>query len=262
MERRKKGNSSFNTTSWEPVEKWYSDSVGEKGHYYHQHVIIPGVLKLLELEKNKEASLLDLGCGSGVLARHLPKAIKYVGIDLSTSLVKAAKKMDPNPNHAYHIGDVSKPLPTEISSFTHATIILAIQNIEYPNLVFQNAAHHLIKGGKLVIVMNHPCFRIPRQSSWKVDEQQKIQYRRIDRYSSSMNIPIQAHPSKGQASAATVSFHHPLATFSRWLYDAGFAIELLDEWHSDKVSEGKTAKMENRSRTEIPLFLAIRATLM
>jgi hypothetical protein len=107
--------------------------------------------------------------------------------------------------------------------------------------------------------MNHPCFRIPRQSSWKVDDEQKIQYRRIDRYTSPMKIPIQAHPSKGQSSATTWSFHHPLASYSQWLNETGFVIELIEEWHSNKVSTGKAAKMENRSREEIPLFLAIKA---
>lgn len=128
-----------------------------------------------------------------------------------------------------------------------------------PKLAFDNIAKHLAPMGKLVIAMNHPCFRIPRQSSWKVDEQQKIQYRRIDRYSSSMEIPIQAHPSKGNESVSTWTFHHPLSVYSLWLKQSGFAIELIEEWHSNKVSTGGAAKMENRSRAEFPLFLAIRA---
>jgi len=43
------------------------------------------------------------------------------------------------------------------------------------------------------------------------------------------------------------------------LKEAGFVIEMLDEWCSDKQSTGSKAKMENRSRDEIPMFLAIVA---
>lgn len=247
------------SSSWEPVEKWYQGSVGEEGHYYHQHIVLPGVLRLLALNPKQKNSVLDLACGPGVLARYLPKDVGYVGVDLAPSLIKSAKNLDKNSQHTYIVSDVTKPLPLEKKDFTHAAIVLAIQNMEEPKFAFQNAAQHLQTGGHLVITMNHPCFRIPRQSSWKVDEEQKVQYRRIDRYSSPLNVPIQAHPSKGEKSTTTWSFHFPLAAYSQWLFEAGFAIELIEEWHSDKVSTGKAARMENRSRSEIPLFLAIRA---
>lgn len=248
------------STSWEPVEKWYRGSVGDEGHYYHQHIVLPGVLRLLATGTNNKApSLVDLACGPGVLARHIPKNVEYVGVDISPSLIKSAKQSDHLPNHRYLVADVTKGIPLEKHDFSHAAILLAIQNMEHPKLAFANAAKHLASKGYLVIVMNHPCFRIPRQSSWKTDEEQKIQFRRVDRYLSPLSIPIQAHPSKGEQSATTWSFHYPLSSYIQWLFEAGFTIELIEEWHSDKVSTGKAAKMENRARAEIPLFMAIRA---
>ena len=96
-------------------------------------------------------------------------------------------------------------------------------------------------------------------SLWGIDEAAKLQYIKINRYMTPMKIPLQAHPSKGQGSPTTISFHYPLSDYSKWLYEAGFVIDLIEEWISDKVSTGKTARMENRSREEFPLFLAIRA---
>lgn len=246
-------------TSWEPVEKWYAGSVGEEGHYYHQHIVLPKVLGLLAFGKEKSPALLDLACGSGVLARKVPPSALYMGIDISPSLIKTARQADTNPQHQYLVADATHPLQLEKKDYTHAAIVLAIQNMQEPKLAFENAAKHLAPFGRLVIAMNHPCFRIPRQSSWNVDEEKKLQYRRIDRYSTPMSIPIQAHPSKGEKSAQTWSFHHPLGDYSRWLNEAGFAIEVLEEWYSDKVSTGSAAKMENRARAEIPLFMGIRA---
>lgn len=246
-------------TSWQKVGKWYNDTVGESGHYYHQKIIIPNVLKLLDFPKEKPSSLLDLACGQGVLSRHLPSNVSYTGIDASSQLIQEAKKY-PHPNtHQYFVGDATQSLPLKPQLFTHATIILALQNIQNPLAVFKKANQFLEDDAKLIIVLNHPCFRIPRQSSWKVDEEKKIQYRRIDRYMSSMEIPIQTHPGKGKESPNTLSFHHPLSDYCRWLKEAGYVIDLIEEWCSDKVSEGGNAKMENRSREEIPMFLTIAA---
>lgn len=247
------------STSWEPASQWYKSIVGDEGHYYHQRIVLPGVLRLLNFSPKTPSALLDLACGSGVLARHVPDKIEYVGVDLSSSLIKEAKKLDRNPLHTYFVSDVMKSLPIDSKLFTHATIILALQNIQSPLNVFQNASKFLGSRGKLVIVLNHPCFRIPRQSSWAVDDHKKIQYRRIDRYLSPLEIPIQAHPSKGEKSPALLSYHYPLSSYFQWLNEAGFAVNTLEEWCSDKVSTGAHAKMENRSREEIPLFMALTA---
>ena len=83
-------------SSWEGSHKWYNKIVSEEGHYYHQKVILPALLKLIDLKKTK--SLLDLGCGQGVLARALPKTIEYTGIDLSPSLIKSAENLSQNKN--------------------------------------------------------------------------------------------------------------------------------------------------------------------
>lgn len=248
--------SSFTSSSWENSNEWYDRVVGAKGHYFHENIILPKVLKLLELSSS--SSLLDLACGQGILARHIPKEVHYTGIDLSSSLIRAAKNYKPLKNQKFLTGDVTHPLKCE-KSFTHAAIILALQNIEDPLAVFKNAYEHLVSKGKFVIVLNHPCFRIPRQSSWGLDTSKKMQYRRIDRYFSALKIPIQTHPGQGQASAQTFSFHHPLSAYVEWLHKAGFLIEALEEWCSDKTSKGSAASYENRSRKEFPLFLTLCA---
>lgn len=257
--KQKNTHSKQTDTSWEVVGKWYNGIVGKDGHYYHKNVILPKLNPLFQFEKATDPALLDLACGSGILARSIKSDIRYVGVDLSSSLLQHAKQQDRNPTHTYAHSDITKPLPVKQHDFSHATIILALQNVEFPDLALKNAGKHLRSGGKLFIVLNHPCFRIPRQSSWGVDENQKLQYRRVDRYQTALKIPMQANPSKGKASVVTWSFHHPLSSYTKWLNEAGFFIELMDEWCSDKVSTGKAAKMENRSREEIPLFLCIVA---
>lgn len=243
-------------TSWEESERWYDATVGKEGHYYHQAIVIAGVLRLLALSDSSR--LLDLACGQGVLARAIAPQVEYHGIDLSPSLIQSAKQRTKRPHCTFSVGDICKPLNLN-RTFTHATIILALQNVADPKLAIEQVSKHLELNGTFVTVLNHPCFRIPRQSHWGIDEQKKLQFRQIDRYLTSLKIPIQTHPGKGKESETTWSFHHPLSSYASWLSTAGFLIEGIEEWASDKVSTGKNAARENRARTEFPLFLAIKA---
>lgn len=243
------------TTSWEKSGKWYNELVGTGGHYYHQHIILPRVIKLLSLTFANR--LLDVGCGQGILARSIPPLIEYMGIDLAKNLISFARENDTNPRHIYRVADATKPFPVENKTFTHAAAILSLQNMENQEAAIAHVGKVLEHAGKFIIVLNHPCFRIPRQSGWGISEN-KQQYRYINRYASPMKIPITTHPGEKQ-SAVTWSFHYPLASYAQFLRKGGFDIETMEEWVSDKESVGKTSRMENRARSEIPLFLAIVA---
>lgn len=244
-------------TSWQNVHRWYAESVGNRGQYYHEHVVLPGALKLLAL--NEHSKLLDVGCGQGVLSRQIPKETFYVGIDAAQGLVDEARRLDRRPNHRFFVTDATQPYPFEENDFTHAAILLALQNMQKGDVCIQNTASHLRHNGKLLLVLNHPCFRIPRQSGWGIDATKKLQYRRVDRYLSPIMIPITMNPGQKEKSPVTWSFHFPLHTYFTWLNSAGMAVTAIEEWASDKESDGKAAKMENRSRAEFPLFLAILA---
>lgn len=248
-------------TSWEKVNAWYDQTVGKDGHYFHQNIILPQLLKYWDFSIESPA-MLDLACGQGILARHLPEKVAYVGVDLSPSLIKSAKEQDSNKRHEYCVADITKPLKVKKNFFTHAAILLALQNVEFPALAIQNAAHALKEGGELTIVINHPIFRIPRQTSWGIDEAKKIQYRRLDRYMSPMKIPIQTHPGNPKMSTNTFSYHWPLSELMRWLSKNGFLVKMIDEWCSDKKSTGSKAGMEDFARGEFPLFMMISAKKM
>ncbi|MCH9613768.1 MAG: 2-methoxy-6-polyprenyl-1,4-benzoquinol methylase, mitochondrial [Chlamydiia bacterium] len=235
-------------TSWKNSSKWYNDLVSKEGHYYHRQVILPRLLKMLKLKK--ESRLLDLACGQGVLSRVVE--CDYLGIDAARPLIKKAKEQ--SKDRRFKVHDLTKPIELK-ESFSHAVIMLALQNISDPLAVLKTAAKHLEPGGMLVIILNHPCFRIPRQTHWGWDE--KCQYRRIDAYMSDMEIPIKMHPGKKE-SDTTMSFHTPLSKLTKLFSKAGFVIELMDEWISDKKSEGGRAKIEDKARREIPLFLACK----
>jgi len=238
--------------SWDAAGKWYDQCVGKEGHYYHQSLILPNMIRLLKLKPQE--SLLDLGCGQGVLQRSIPKTCQYVGVDASKELLAAAKKISQGD---FIFADACQNLPIEKKDFDAACFLLSLQNMEHPDKAIAIASSHLKKGGRLLLVLNHPCFRIPRQSDWGFDERSKLQYRRMNVYMTPQRIPIQTNPGRAEKSATTYSFHQPLSNYISFLTKNSLVITSMEEWCSDKKSEGARSKIEDRARLEFPLFLSI-----
>ena len=251
-------------SDWNNVNQWYDELVGDAGSSHHQKVIIPGVMRLLNL--TPPARVLDIAAGQGVLCRALSEqGLEVTGVDLAPELVKAARHRCTSSLEHHVVGDARKLGEiTELAntSFDAAICVLAIQNMTPLSPVWQGCRQKLKPGGLLVVVMMHPCFRVPRASSWCWDEMAESQYRRVDRYLTSEKIAIAMHPGS-EPTEATLSFHRPLQAYINTLGSAGLLIDHIEEWTSHKQPPpGKRFAALDKSRREIPLFLALRARSM
>ncbi|MFA6602395.1 MAG: methyltransferase domain-containing protein [Candidatus Shapirobacteria bacterium] len=243
-------------TSWDNVANWYDSEVGDRGHYYHQKVILPNIIRLANI--NEKCRVLDIGCGQGILGKQIDSNIEYVGIDISPKLVEIARQSDSLKNHTYIVGDATKNIEIN-GKFERIFFILSLQNMAQPYLVIKNAVEKLSDDGKLLVVLNHPCFRIPQNSDWGFDTKLQRQYRKIFRYYQPLKAEIKASPFKQTSELSTWSFHYPLSTYSEMMFDNGLSISKIEEWVSPKTSIGGRAVAENIARAEIPLFLTIVA---
>ena len=274
-------------THWGNVADWYDALVGDEGSDYHRKIILPGVLRLLSqenpspnpnetkggegtLKKLKDMRVLDLACGQGVLCRQLAAGgAKVVGIDAAPELIAAAQRRekDSPAGITYIQSDVTKlsPLPAPLSpaSFDAVTIVLSIQNVTPLSPIWQACHAALVPGGKLVIAMMHPCFRVLRNSDWHWDPATSTQVRTVSEYLTSSKAEIQMKPgeaSVGGAGVTTTSFHRPLQAYINTLANAGLLIDHIAEWPSHrKPPEGVRFAGLDKARREIPLFMAIRA---
>jgi SAM-dependent methyltransferase len=276
-------------THWAEVADWYDKLVGDEGSEYHQHVVIPGIIRMLDLHeklkiKNEKSkitpplTLLDLACGQGVVSRKLAAlGCTVIGLDAAAPLIEAADRrnqIDRLPIR-YAVADATKLLDdagkpvVDIApnSLDAITLILAIQNITPLSPVWQGCRTLLKPGGSLIIVMMHPAFRVPKQSDWiwedrgggGVGEQGRV----IKQYLTSSKVDIQTHPglaAHGKDASSTPHFHRPLQAYVNTLGNAGLLIDHLEEWISHKVSQpGPKKAALDRARKEIPMFLALRA---
>jgi len=241
-----------NKTAWQKVAPWYKKVVGSEGSYYHKEVIIPNSLRLLGIKPQEK--VLNLGCGQGIMGRQIKN--KYLGIDLAPSLIEEAIRLDKNTNHTYLVENIAKEMKI-FGSFDKGMIILALQNVDKPFQVFNNFRKLLTSKGELLVVINHPAFRIPKHSDWEVKNNK--QYRIMESYMSPLEIPIESSPFDKKNNQISYSYHHPLSAYTEMLTDNGFLITNIEEWVSPKKSEGPMAIIEDRTRNEFPLFLAIKA---
>jgi ubiquinone/menaquinone biosynthesis C-methylase UbiE len=246
-------------TSWGAVADWYDEMILDPGSYQNQ-VIMPNLLRIIDPKKGM--NIIDIACGQGYFSRAFAeKGAKVVACDISKELIKIAKQSSPKEIEYFVSSADNLPFMNgESRQVDFAALILALQNIEDMPGALAECARIMKPAGRLVIVLNHPAFRIPKSSSWQWEEQR--QYRRIDAYMSDQRFKIDMTP--GEADPAnkefTVSFHRPLQAYFKALSRAGLSIVRLEEWISHKKSQpGPRAFEEDRLRKEIPMFICIEA---
>ncbi len=238
------------SAGWDAVAGWYDGWMGSGGSAHHRQLAVPLALRLLEPARGSR--ILDVGCGQGVLAeRILAAGAQYVGIDASPRLIEAAAKRHHRARFAVDDARTLAGVPRE-PTFDGVIFLLSIQDMEDLAAVVRAACERLKPGGRLAMVLTHPCFRIPRQSGWGWDEGRKLRYRRIDRYLTSLDVPSRA---TSAGTGMTVSHHRPLSAYAQALAAHGCAIDRLDELPG--LPQPPHAREPDNP--DIPLLLGLRA---
>jgi len=254
-----KNNNNQKETGWGKVAMWY-DSHLQEDDTYHAQVVVPNLIRLIDLKKNQ--SLLELGCGQGyVLEKFISHSKNLTGVDIGKELIDIAKKK--NKEIKYFVGSAEDPQILVGQTFDVLMIVLAIQNMKHLNLVVENISRLLSPKGRVYLVLNHPAFRIPQFSNWSFSEDKKTQSRVVDLYMSEKEISIDMNPGQTENKKITPSFHRPLQMYSKAFAKHNFAITKIEEWMSHKTSQpGPRAEVENRARKEFPMFMCLELKRM
>ena len=238
-------------TGWDDQADWYDAHLGDEGDDLYRAVVLPLVLRQLDLKPGMR--VLDCACGQGVVARMLARqGVKVTGVDASEALIAAARRRDCS-GIDYRVGD-ARELRAAIGKrrFERACIVLALQDIDELHTVAEQLALMLEPGGLLVAVLTHPCFRVPQHSDWLTDAQGR-RGRWIDHYASEIELAITTHPGMPD-SAESRSWHRPLASYIDAFGAAGFGLIRCEEPMSPRRGEHPE---EQRSAAEIPLFIGL-----
>ena len=66
--------------------------------------LFPALVKWLS--RTSPGSIVDIGCGQGIISALIPNGISYLGIDISEPLIARAKSKYAANNKKFEIGDV------------------------------------------------------------------------------------------------------------------------------------------------------------
>jgi SAM-dependent methyltransferase len=245
---------------WDPVAAWYDKLVGDAGSDYHRQLILPAALRLLAMASGE--SVVDVCCGQGVLAKVLLELRigGYLGVDASPRLIEAARRRHGVDGRArFLVADACGPGAWADGSHDAAACLMAVHDVRDLDGMLRNLSAALKPGGRAVLIFMHPCFRIPQQAHWGWDNDQKVQFRRVDRYVKPLEIPISTHPGR-DSGEQTLFYHRPVSEVLNALGRAGLGVVASEELCSHRRSQsGPFSKAEHRAAEEFPLFLALKA---
>ncbi len=245
-------------TAWESLAGWYDGWMGKQGSRHHRQLVIPMVRELLAPAPGER--ILEVGAGQGACAPCIVAAgASYVGVDASPTLIRRAQRHHGKAGRfvvgdARHLAYVPE---VEAGAFDGVLFALSLQDMDPLEQVLQAAAWALRPGGRMVLILTHPCFRVPRQSGWAWDGRRKLHARRVDRYLTPLAVPLK--PPSAPRGATSRSFHRPLQSYINGLAACGLLVERVMEVPGLVHGTRDGGRAEEATNPEIPLFLGLRA---
>lgn len=239
--------------------------MGERGDLWHRAIIDPTLLDVVG--PVRDLRVLDLACGNGYLTRRWARegAARSVGVDRSRRTLAFARRRErERPTGAeFWERDARRLVGIPARSFEVVVANMALQDIPGAERAVREVARVLTVEGRFVFSLSHPCFDLDERSGWVVERVREadgnwhdIVWRRVRRYRDERTVEVPWKISETE-SGGTTAYHRTLATYARWLRDAGLAITRLEE--PSPLPEAVRDSPQGPYLLEVPLHLVVEA---
>jgi len=220
----------------------------------HQEIILPHLLRALTLQPKE--TVLDISCGDSFYSHHYVRVgAKATGLDSTPETVALARRKAIH-GEQFLLG-TPESIPSTDRRFDRISLVFTLETINQLDKTLLECQRVLKTNGKIHIVLHHPSFRNIGKSSWGLDNEKNIQYRRVDQYMTENKAELSDGLSNRQK---TTYYHRPLQAYFKALRKSGFAVTSLEEWIAHKKSgSGPLTKLDNSARKEIPMFIYLEA---
>jgi 2-polyprenyl-3-methyl-5-hydroxy-6-metoxy-1,4-benzoquinol methylase len=130
------------------------------GHYRAGGALaerVPIFAAALEARVPPPAAILDFGCGSGEIARHLvERGWRVTGCDITEAMIRAARAADPEARVAWHLVEQGQALPFEHQSFDAVISSSVLEYVARPEVTLAMLAGLLKPRGYLLVSVPDP----------------------------------------------------------------------------------------------------------
>ncbi len=145
----------MNTVLREEFNRWAEAGRGDGMERDHLPITLPVIEKM---RLTATDNVLDVGCGSGWLARRLGQLVpegRVVGMDISDEMIRVARRSSAEAeNVLYVVGEVGE-IPWEGNFFSHAISIESSYYWPDPAAAIQELFRVMRPGGRAWILINY-----------------------------------------------------------------------------------------------------------
>ncbi len=248
---------------WRDNADYWDQYMGEGGNDFHNLLISPAALRLLELKPGQR--VFEIACGAGLFAREMAaQGVEVTASDGSEPFIGKAKARA-IPGITYHVADATDREALlalgQAGSFDAVVSLMAIMDLPAIDPMIEAGARLLKPGGCFVFTILHPVFMSPYATrvAEAYDEDLAIVTRlslKVSHYKTPhtwMGIGIPGQPKQQHY------FHRPMDELFGHFFRAGFALTGLEE-PAFTGSESRTLSWANLH--ELPPVLAARFMLL
>jgi SAM-dependent methyltransferase len=214
------GDAATDRSLWQQYAPWWQEHFTDGADPEYEEQILP----LLDERLRGFATVCDLGCGEGQVARRLSAAgaTLVVGVEPSQAQVSEARRRGGGP--LYVQGDASA-IPLATDSVDAVVVCLVFEHLDDIEPPITEIARILRPGGRFVLMLNHPLLQTP-DSGWVDDHlvDPPEQYWQVGNYLAPAAVVEEV------AKGVFIRFvHRPLSQYLNAAAGAGLVFESMDE---------------------------------
>ncbi|MGA8295661.1 MAG: class I SAM-dependent methyltransferase [Acidimicrobiales bacterium] len=239
------GPESASAKVWDDNATWWKETFTDGADREYEVEILP----LVESELAGCERVVDIGCGEGQVARRLAGlGGKVIGVDPSRA--QLANAIEASRREIAYVQAFGEDLPLASASVDGAVCCLVIEHTFDADKVLAEAARILARGGRFLLIVNHPAFQGP--GSGFVDDQILAErYWRVGPYLKEQWVIERVD------SAVSLGFsHRPLSRYINPAVDAGLVLtRLIEPAPRRELLDGST---DAEFESTIPRLCAMR----
>jgi ubiquinone/menaquinone biosynthesis C-methylase UbiE len=217
--------------SWTEMAAWFDARQGDDGDRWHRELIYPCVKSIAGSVAGLR--VLDLACGNGSLTRWLKRrGADVIGADGTLAMIECAQRRESEAplGIEYIHSDGAKLAFVPANEFHLVICTMALMDMPdaQASAAISDIARILKPDGRAIICISHPCFDVPENSEWVIEQaasQPPQVWRKVRRYRQEFSGAI----AWSHREFYSRSYHRPLQWYFRRFREARLCVTAFEE---------------------------------